>query len=170
MPGKEWANGFLIRHKKKLALRLCQNIKRSRAMILRDLLKKYFDNLAISIDGIPPYNIFNYDKTNLTDKPDRKKVISPSIQKLVFEATFLRTKRTKLNQNLVYGFPDVRDVYEFNANQVVGRLEKLIPYAKGLFYLPNNIKFYLFNRLIILILFNNTYLVISLRCNNILLI
>lgn len=49
-----------------------------------------------------------------------------------FEATFLRTKRTKLNQGLVYGFPDVRDVCEFNATQVVGRLEKPIPYARGL--------------------------------------
>lgn len=36
MPGKDWADGFLIRHKEKLALRLCQNIKRSRAGISRE--------------------------------------------------------------------------------------------------------------------------------------
>ncbi|XP_025407415.1 uncharacterized protein LOC112681370 [Sipha flava] len=76
LPGKDWANGFLTRHKTKLALRLCQNIKRSRAAITRETLNDYFDNLEISIDGIPPSHIVNYDETNLTDDPGTRKVIT----------------------------------------------------------------------------------------------
>lgn len=63
MPGKDWADGFLTRHKEKLSLRLCQNIKRSRTGVSREILNKYFDNLAISLESIPPCNIVNYDET-----------------------------------------------------------------------------------------------------------
>jgi len=31
MPGRDWADSFLTRHKNILAVRMCQNIKRSRA-------------------------------------------------------------------------------------------------------------------------------------------
>jgi len=61
MPGKDCADGFLIRHKEQLSIRLCQNIKRV---------------VAISLAGVPPSNILNYDETNLTDDPGRRKVIT----------------------------------------------------------------------------------------------
>jgi hypothetical protein len=76
MPGKYWANGFLIRHKTNLALRLCQNIKRSRAAIRRVILNYYFDNLEETLQNIPPSHVINYDETNLIDDPGRRKVIT----------------------------------------------------------------------------------------------
>lgn len=33
----------------------------------------------------------------------------------------------------VYGFPEIRDICEFSTSQVVGKLEKPIPYGRGLF-------------------------------------
>lgn len=53
MPGKEWAHSFLIRHNDVLAVRLCQNIKRCRAAVSRETINQYFDNLTISLEGIP---------------------------------------------------------------------------------------------------------------------
>lgn len=76
MPGKDWADGFLIWHKEKLSIRLWQNIKRARAGVSKEILNNYFDNLAISLAGVPPSSILNYDETNLTDGPGRRKVIT----------------------------------------------------------------------------------------------
>ena len=76
MPGVDWAESFLIRHKDSLRERICQNIKRARAAVSRITINSYFDNLAESLDGIPPSNIVNYDETNVTDDPGRKKVIT----------------------------------------------------------------------------------------------
>ncbi|KAJ8956165.1 hypothetical protein NQ318_020716 [Aromia moschata] len=70
-----FAMGFLRRHKDKISERMCQNIKRARAGISPTTINAYFDNLAESIKDIPPSNIINYDETNLTDDPGRKKVI-----------------------------------------------------------------------------------------------
>ena len=39
------------------------------------MISEYFENLAKTQDEIPPENIYNYDKTNLTDDPGAKKVI-----------------------------------------------------------------------------------------------
>lgn len=75
MPGKEFAAGFLKRHRDCLRIRMSQNIKRSRAGVTPEKVKSYFDNLRKSIEGIPPTNIVNYDETNLTNDPGRKKVI-----------------------------------------------------------------------------------------------
>lgn len=66
----------MIRNKEKLSIRLCQNIKRARAGVSKEILNNYFDNLAISLAGVPPSNIVNYDETNLTDDPGRRKVIT----------------------------------------------------------------------------------------------
>lgn len=76
MPGMEFALGFVKRHKERLSMRFCQNIKRSRAGITTEHVRAYFENLRNSIDGVSPSNIVNYDETNLTDDPGRKRVIS----------------------------------------------------------------------------------------------
>jgi len=76
MPGKEWVNSFLTRHSDVLAVRLCQNIKRCRAAVSRETINQYFDNLTISLEGIPLSHIINYDETNLTDDPARRKIIT----------------------------------------------------------------------------------------------
>lgn len=39
------------------------------------VIDEYFDNLEISLSGIPPKNIINYDKTNFVDDPGRIKVL-----------------------------------------------------------------------------------------------
>lgn len=76
MPGRDWVDSFLKRHKDILSVRMCQNIKRSRTGITRTTISEYFDKLSISLDGIPPCNILNYDETNLTDDPGRRKIIT----------------------------------------------------------------------------------------------
>jgi len=74
-PGYEWTKLFLRRHHAQLSVRVCQNIKRARAGTSHDQINAYFDELGISLAGVRPENIINYDETNLTDDPGRKKVI-----------------------------------------------------------------------------------------------
>lgn len=76
MPGREWAISFVTRHKDVLSFRLWQNIKRCRAAISKETINSYFDNLAISLEGVPPEYIMNYDETTLTDDPVRKKILT----------------------------------------------------------------------------------------------
>ena len=75
MPGKDWAAGFLKRHKSDLSNRLTQNIKVSRAEISPEIVKEYFANLTESMKDIPASNVWNYDETNFSDDPGRKKAI-----------------------------------------------------------------------------------------------
>lgn len=76
LPGREWVSSFLKRHKKKLSQRMCQNIKRSRANKPREEYEQYFQHLKETLDGVPSTNIMNFDETNLSDDPGRKKVIT----------------------------------------------------------------------------------------------
>lgn len=76
MPGYEFAHHFMKRHKDLLRTRICQNIKRSRASVSPEDINKYFDHLQEELRDVPPGNIFNYDETNISDDPGRKKVIS----------------------------------------------------------------------------------------------
>lgn len=75
-PGPDWASSFLKRHKDALSARLANNIKSTRANVGREKLEEYFTNLKESLAGVPPENILNYDETNLSDDPGRKKVIA----------------------------------------------------------------------------------------------
>lgn len=75
LPGYDWGRFFLQRNSD-LSPRLCANIKRDRAGIDEESIKKYFENLKKSVDGIPPSNIWNFDETNLSDDPGSKKVLS----------------------------------------------------------------------------------------------
>ena len=70
----DFANSFLKRHKDALATRLCQNIKRSRAAVSREIFRSYIANLG-ELQGVPPCNIINYDETNLCDDPGKAKTI-----------------------------------------------------------------------------------------------
>ncbi|KAF0762881.1 jerky protein-like [Aphis craccivora] len=58
------------RHKSILSERLAENIKRSRAEINYESIKKYFEHLKNSLAGVSANVIINYDETNITD--DRK--------------------------------------------------------------------------------------------------
>ena len=73
VPGDDWIRGFIKR--RELTNRLTSNIKRSRAGITKSSLERYFNNLKKELDGVPPENIWNYDETNLTDDPGKKKAI-----------------------------------------------------------------------------------------------
>jgi len=74
IPGADWAKGFLARHKA-LTHRVTQNIKLSRASVGVQEINKYFDNLEESIRNVPAENIWNYDETNFSDDPGKKKAI-----------------------------------------------------------------------------------------------
>lgn len=76
LPGKEFATGFMRRHKENLAVRLCQNIKRSRARVSPDIINEYFDNIEETLKDIPASHIVNYDETNLSNDPGRSKIIT----------------------------------------------------------------------------------------------
>lgn len=76
LPGPEFAISFLKRHKNRLAVRMCQNIKRARAAVSRNIIMEYFENLRGEIEDIPNCNIINYDETNLSDDPGRKRIIT----------------------------------------------------------------------------------------------
>ncbi|KAJ8909325.1 hypothetical protein NQ315_008886 [Exocentrus adspersus] len=75
MPGRDFATGFLLRHKDRISKRLCKNIKRTRAAVRSEIINSYFDHLQQSLEGVPPCNVINYDETNLSDDAGRKKVI-----------------------------------------------------------------------------------------------
>ena len=73
LPGRDWARGFLKRHR--LSLRYATRIKFGRAKLSRDDLESYFSHLRESLDGVDPSQIYNFDETNFTDDPTRKKCI-----------------------------------------------------------------------------------------------
>ncbi|CAB3224853.1 unnamed protein product [Arctia plantaginis] len=76
MPGPDFVSSFMKRHKDAISQRLSQNIKRNRAAVSPEIIKKYFEELEISLSGVPMCNIINYDETNLSDDPGRQKIIT----------------------------------------------------------------------------------------------
>ncbi|XP_062530744.1 uncharacterized protein LOC134200891 [Bombyx mori] len=76
LPGPDFVASFLKRHKNQISQRYSQNIKKKRAEVSPNLIKEYFKELEVSLAGINPSSIINYDETNLTDDPGRKKIIT----------------------------------------------------------------------------------------------
>jgi len=74
-PGSEWVRSFLKRHQNVIGKRLTQNINKARAGVSSETISEYFSNLHFTLEDIPPCNIFNYDETNVSDDPGRKKMI-----------------------------------------------------------------------------------------------
>lgn len=74
-PGPDWVKCFLIRHQNLIGKRLTQNINKARAGVSSETISEYFSNLHSTLQDIPPSNIFNYDETNVSDDPGRKKMI-----------------------------------------------------------------------------------------------
>ena len=72
IPGIDWVNSLLKRHRGVAGKRLASNIKKSRAEVSTDLIKKYFDNLEQTLENVPAENIFNYDESNVSDDPGKK--------------------------------------------------------------------------------------------------
>ena len=75
MPGEDWVKSFIARQSDTIKEKLASNVKRSHAAVSREVINDYFDNLKIEVEGIPAENIWNFDETNLTDDPGRKKCV-----------------------------------------------------------------------------------------------
>ena len=75
MPGPDWAESFLKRNVHRLSIRFTANIKRARAEISARVIHKYFDNIEETLKDVPAENIYNYDGTNFSDSPGRKKCV-----------------------------------------------------------------------------------------------
>ncbi|CAK1581938.1 unnamed protein product [Parnassius mnemosyne] len=76
MPGPDFVASFLKRHRDVISHRISQNIKRNRAAVSEEIIKKYFEELKISLNDVCMCNVINYDETNLADDPGRKKIIA----------------------------------------------------------------------------------------------
>lgn len=75
MPGRDWVESLLKRHKDIVTQRLAANIKRARAMVSKTDIENYFANLEKTIREVPDTNLFNYDETNMADDPGRKRLL-----------------------------------------------------------------------------------------------
>lgn len=53
------------RHKNEITNRKCENIKRSRARVSKEIIEEYFANLSEALNEICTTHIIIYDKTNL---------------------------------------------------------------------------------------------------------
>lgn len=73
MPGRDWVHGFLHRHPE-ISQRIAENVKLVRAEVDEPTIIKYHEHLAKTLEGIDPQNIYNFDETNLTDNPGKRKV------------------------------------------------------------------------------------------------
>ena len=73
LPGDEWVRSFIQRHSDMLSLRTCQNISRKRAAVSCEVVNKFFDNLEVTLAGVRPENIVNYDETNSAMIPKESK-------------------------------------------------------------------------------------------------
>lgn len=69
LPGVDWVNNFIKRHKSVLSHRFAKNIKNARAAIDSDVTNNFFDHLENEVKDVPAANIWNYDETNLVDDP-----------------------------------------------------------------------------------------------------
>ena len=75
MLSKEWVESFVKANSDLLSHRICQNINPFRASVSPEIVEKFFVNFAQNIEGVPSQNMLNYDQTNLSDDPRKKKVI-----------------------------------------------------------------------------------------------
>lgn len=75
LPGVDWFKGF-IRRNTDLTERMVGNIKKQRAKVSVEVMNEFYDSLDVELAGIPPSNIYNFDETNLTDDPGKKKVVT----------------------------------------------------------------------------------------------
>jgi hypothetical protein len=73
IPGNGWLRGFILRHN--LAVRFADNVKPPKFQMGEVSINSFFDRLDETLRGVSPDNIFNFDETNLTDDPSRKKCI-----------------------------------------------------------------------------------------------
>lgn len=86
VPGLEFVRSLLERHNI-LTRRFSSNTNKARIAVNEELLTEYVEHLKVELEGIPPSQIWNYDETNLTDDPGKKKVICRRGSKYVEQFT-----------------------------------------------------------------------------------
>ncbi len=68
-PGKDWVRSFTRRWRHKVKVKKPSNIKRCRAKVSPQMLKKFFANLTPNLEDVVAAHFFNYDESNLNDDP-----------------------------------------------------------------------------------------------------
>ena len=74
-PGKDWVKSFMQRHDNEISERMAANITRARAGVTKETMESYFNNLKSTISDCPPSNLFNYDETNVSDDPGKRRLV-----------------------------------------------------------------------------------------------
>ena len=73
-PGADLIKGFIWRHPE-LTQKFVAIIKKVGAEGNEESLREYIQHLSLTLQNVPPENIYNYDETNLTDDPGSKKCL-----------------------------------------------------------------------------------------------
>jgi hypothetical protein len=68
-PGKQWIRHFRVRWAHRVKVRKPTNIKRSRAAVSPQQVRDFFLRMGPNLEGVPRYNIFNYDESPFQDNP-----------------------------------------------------------------------------------------------------
>ena len=76
-PGKDWIKLFKKRWSHRVKVRRPTNIKRSRAKVSPKDLRDFMTRIEPSLEGIPRYNIFNYDESPIRDDPSAEEAFFP---------------------------------------------------------------------------------------------
>lgn len=74
LPGYDWGVSFLERNPE-LKAKIAQNKSRKRAKITREMVEKFFENIATEMEGVPPENIYNMDEVGFDNDPTKKKLL-----------------------------------------------------------------------------------------------
>jgi hypothetical protein len=68
-PGKQWIRHFRVRWAHWVKVRKPTNIKRSRAAVSPQQVRDFFLRMGPNLEGVPRYNISNYDESPFQDNP-----------------------------------------------------------------------------------------------------
>ena len=124
MPGPDFVEGFMKRHSS-LTIRTANLIKRGWAELSHKIVNKFFNHFKQTAAAIPPENIFNFDKTNLSDIPGAKKAV---FSKGVKHAEQIRDHRKYAISNMFCGSA----TGQLNPHYVVYKAGNLYPsWCKG---------------------------------------
>ncbi len=70
---------------------------------------KFFENYKVSVDGVPPENIYNFDEMNLKDDPGVKKCFfkkgTKYCEKVQNSSKQVQVDHEKTNENGPFMFP-----------------------------------------------------------------
>jgi hypothetical protein len=68
-PAKDWVRSFRGRWSHRVKIRKPTNIRRSRAKVSPEEVTAFINRIRPNLEGVPRYNIFNYDESPFRDDP-----------------------------------------------------------------------------------------------------